>query len=89
MPFRGEAVNGHKFVEQAFEKGAAASFWLADEPNPPKNRPLIFVDDAEVALQQMAIAYRSEHKATFIGITGSNGKTSTKDILAGALVALF
>mgnify|MGYP003390773897 FL=1 len=89
VPFRGEAVNGHKFVEQAFEKGAAASFWLADEPNPPKNRPLIFVDDAEVALQQMAIAYRSEHKATFIGITGSNGKTSTKDILAGALSPYF
>ena len=89
VPFRGEAVNGHKFVEQAFEKGAAASLWLADEPNPPKNRPLIFVDDAEVALQQMAIAYRSEHKATFIGITGSNGKTSTKDILAGALSPYF
>ena len=89
VPFRGEAVNGHKFVEQAFEKGAAASLWLSDEPNPPKNRPLIFVDDAEVALQQMAIAYRSEHKATFIGITGSNGKTSTKDILAGALSPYF
>lgn len=89
VPFRGEAVNGHKFVEQAFEKGAAASLWLADEPNPPQDRPLIFVDDAEVALQQMAIAYRSEHKATFIGITGSNGKTSTKDILAGALSPYF
>lgn len=89
VPFRGEAVNGHKFVEQAFEKGAAASLWLKDEPNPPKNKPLIFVDDAEVALQQMAIAYRSEHKATFIGITGSNGKTSTKDILAGALSPYF
>lgn len=33
----------------------------------------------------MARAYRSEHKAKFIGITGSNGKTSTKDILAGTL----
>ena len=89
VPFRGEAVNGHKFVEQAFEKGAAASLWLVDEPDPPQNRPLIFVDDAEVALQQMAIAYRSEHKATFIGITGSNGKTSTKDILAGTLSPYF
>lgn len=89
VPFRGEAVNGHRFVEQAFEKGAAASLWLKDEPNPPQGRPLIFVDDSEVALQQMAIAYRSEHKATFIGITGSNGKTSTKDILAGALSPYF
>ncbi len=55
IPFRGEAVNGHQFVEQAFEKGAAATFWLEDEPNPPKDVPLIFVDDAEVALQQMAM----------------------------------
>ncbi|WP_042476973.1 UDP-N-acetylmuramoyl-tripeptide--D-alanyl-D-alanine ligase [Bacillus ndiopicus] len=89
VPFRGESVNGHKFVEQAFEKGAAASLWLKDEPNPPENRPLIFVDDAEQALQQMAIAYRSEHKATFIGITGSNGKTSAKDIVASALAPYF
>ncbi len=89
VPFRGEAVNGHRFVEQAFEKGAAASLWLKDEPNPPQGRPLIFVDDSEAALQQMAVAYRSEHKATFIGITGSNGKTSTKDILAGALAPYF
>lgn len=89
VPFRGESVNGHKFVEQAFEKGAAASLWLIDEPNPPANRPLIFVDDAEKALQQMAIAYRSEHSATFIGVTGSNGKTSSKDILAGALSPYF
>ena len=89
VPFRGEKANGHRFVEQAFEKGAAASLWLKDEPNPPQGRPLIFVDDAEAALQQMAVAYRSEHKATFIGITGSNGKTSTKDILAGALSPYF
>ena len=89
VPFRGEAVNGHKFVEQAFEKGAAASLWLEDEPNPPEHLPLIFVADAEKALQDMAIHYRSEHKATFIGITGSNGKTSTKDIVAGALAPYY
>ena len=85
IPFRGEAVNGHRFVEQAFEKGAAASLWMNDEPNPPAHLPLIFVDDPEQALQEMARAYRNEHKATFIGITGSNGKTSSKDILAGTL----
>lgn len=39
IPFRGENVNGHKFVESAFDKGAAAAFWLKDEPNPPKNVP--------------------------------------------------
>lgn len=89
IPFRGAEVNGHRFVEQAFDKGAAASFWLNDEPNPPKNRPLLFVDDAEQALQQLAIYYRSEHKATFIGVTGSNGKTSVKDIIASVLSPYF
>lgn len=89
IPFRGETVNGHRFVEQAFEKGASASFWLKDEPNPPKDKPLIFVDNPEKALQQMARCYRDEHKATFIGITGSNGKTSSKDIVASTLSPFF
>lgn len=89
IPFRGESVNGHKFVEQAFEKGAAASLWLKDEPNPPKDKPILFVEDSEKAVQQMARKYRDELKATFIGITGSNGKTSTKDIIAGTLSSYF
>ncbi|MEG0259654.1 MAG: UDP-N-acetylmuramoyl-tripeptide--D-alanyl-D-alanine ligase [Lysinibacillus sp.] len=89
VPFRGDQVNGHKYVMQAFEKGAGASLWQKDEPNPPKDVPLLFVDDPEMALQEMARVYRNEHKAKFIGITGSNGKTSTKDILAGTLAPFF
>ncbi|WP_019414602.1 UDP-N-acetylmuramoyl-tripeptide--D-alanyl-D-alanine ligase [Paenisporosarcina sp. TG20] len=89
IPFKGEKVNGHKYVAQAFEKGAAAALWQKDEPNPPLNVPLLFVEDSEKALQQMARAYRKEHQATFIGITGSNGKTSTKDLVAGVLSPYF
>lgn len=89
IPFRGETVNGHRFVEQAFEKGAAAALWMNDEPNPPHHLPLIFVDNPEIALQEMAKCYRNEHKATFIGITGSNGKTSSKDILASSLAPYY
>lgn len=89
IPFRGENVNGHKFVEAAFDKGAAAAFWLKDEPNPPKNVPLLFVDSSEAALQQMARAYREELSTVFIGITGSNGKTSTKDLIAGMLAPYY
>lgn len=89
IPFRGENVNGHQFVEDAFAKGAAASLWLKDEPNPPKDVPLLFVESGEKALQDMAVAYRKELKATFIGITGSNGKTSTKDLVAGMLSPYF
>ncbi|GGA39964.1 UDP-N-acetylmuramoyl-tripeptide--D-alanyl-D-alanine ligase [Psychrobacillus lasiicapitis] len=89
IPFRGENVNGHRFVQDAFDKGAAASLWLKDEPNPPKDVPLLFVESGEKALQQMAEAYREELNATFIGITGSNGKTSTKDLVAGILSPYF
>lgn len=89
IPFRGENTNGHKYVAQAFENGAVASLWQKDEPNPPKDVPLIFVDDSAKALQEMAHAYRAEHRATFIGVTGSNGKTSTKDLIAGTLSPYF
>ncbi len=89
IPFKGEKVNGHQYVSQAFEKGAVAALWQQDEPNPPQDMPLLFVKDSEKALQQMACAYRKEHQATFIGITGSNGKTSTKDLVAGVLSPYF
>ncbi|WP_391117898.1 UDP-N-acetylmuramoyl-tripeptide--D-alanyl-D-alanine ligase [Psychrobacillus sp. L3] len=89
IPFRGENVNGHHFVQNAFDKGAAASLWLMDEPNPPKDVPLLFVENGEKALQLMATSYRAELQTIFIGITGSNGKTSTKDLVAGMLSPYF
>lgn len=89
VPFKGERVNGHQYVKQAFSQGASAALWQKDEPNPPTNLPIILVEDCEKALQQMAKVYRSEHQATFIGITGSNGKTSTKDLVAGVLSPFF
>ena len=89
IPFRGEQVNGHMYVESAIEKGAAASLWLKDEPNPPKGAPLIFVDDAERALQEIARVYRKQLDCKIIGITGSNGKTSTKDLVASVLAPYF
>lgn len=89
IPFRGEQVNGHQYVEQAFENGASAALWLDDEPNPPHNRPILFVKNSAEALQKIASCYRSELRATFIGITGSNGKTSTKDLVAGLLSTKF
>lgn len=89
IPFRGEQVNGHAYVERAIKQGAAASLWLTDEPNPPAHLPLIFVEDSEAALQEMARIYRDLLTCTIIGITGSNGKTSTKDIVASALSPYF
>lgn len=89
IPFRGENTNGHQYVQQAFEAGAAAALWQQDEPNPPKDLPLLIVDDTKTALQEMARAYRDELSTVVIGITGSNGKTSTKDLVASVLKPYF
>lgn len=89
IPFRGEQTNGHTYVRSAYEKGAVASLWLTDEPNPPTDIPLLFVEDAASALQQLARSYRAKLSCKVIGVTGSNGKTSTKDLVASVLGAEF
>ncbi|KKB38224.1 UDP-N-acetylmuramoyl-tripeptide--D-alanyl-D-alanine ligase [Bacillus thermotolerans] len=90
VPFQGENTDGHHYVKQAIAQGAAAALWQKDVPNPPENLPILIVEDTLKALQQLAKAYRNELSATtVIGITGSNGKTTTKDITAGLLSARF
>ena len=85
IPIKGENTNGHKYIDNAISNGCVATLWDKNEPNPPTTIGCILVDDTVEAFQQLAISYRHALKATFIGITGSNGKTSTKDILAGIL----
>ena len=82
VPIKGERVNGHSFVVSCIQNGASASFWAENEPHRPEGVPLIIVKDTVKALQDLAAAYRQTLKATVIGVTGSSGKTSTKDIIA-------
>jgi len=89
VPLAGERFDGHAFISDAFMKGAAASFWQAGRPNPPENEPLLVVDDPLTALQKLAGAYLKELNPKVIGITGSNGKTTTKDMVASALATVF
>ncbi len=89
VPLQGENSNGHNHVEAAFKQGAAASFWESDAPNPPENKALIFVKDSLKALQQLSKAYLQELDAKVIGITGSNGKTTTKDMTASVMKTKF
>lgn len=85
VPFKGEHVDGHQFVEDALKNGASAALWQKDVPNPPKDLPIIVVEDTLVALQELARSYRSELNVKVVGITGSNGKTTTKDMTANLL----
>src|SRR5688572_23757645 len=51
-------LDGHEYVEEAISKGAIASLWQKDHPNPPDHLPLIYVDDCLKALQNLATNYR-------------------------------
>lgn len=90
IPIIGENFNGHKFVQQAIvEKGAVASLWQRDQPEPPTDVNLIFVEDTIEALQHLASSYRDQIGMKVVGITGSNGKTTTKDMVTSLLQTTF
>lgn len=90
IPIIGENFNGHAFVRDAIEKkGAVASFWQKDQPEPPSDLNLIVVDDTIEALQHLASSYRNEIGMKVVGITGSNGKTTTKDMVTSVLETTF
>ena len=84
VPIRGEKVDAHKFIEQCMENGAA-TFTEYDAPEGAE-RPFIKVDNTIAALQRLAAAYRAGFPdLKLIGVTGSVGKTSTKEMIAAAL----
>lgn len=85
IPIRGVNNNGHVYTKQAIEHGAKAVLWEKREPNPPVDVPVILVEDTTKALQDLAKAYRDQLSMKVVGITGSNGKTSTKDMLASVV----
>lgn len=86
IPIKGEKFDGHNFILDAIESGAVATLWNKTEPIPPNaNIPFILVEDTLVAIQNLAKSYSKQLGMKIIGITGSNGKTSTKDLLAGIL----
>ncbi|MDQ0185451.1 UDP-N-acetylmuramoyl-tripeptide--D-alanyl-D-alanine ligase [Cytobacillus sp. FSL W7-1323] len=89
IPFKGERTDGHQYVSDAIEKGAAAAFWQEDVPNPPTHLPIIIVKDTLTALQELARAYRNQLSIKVVGITGSNGKTTTKDMMANLLALKY
>ncbi|QGQ95775.1 UDP-N-acetylmuramoyl-tripeptide--D-alanyl-D-alanine ligase [Paenibacillus psychroresistens] len=85
----GDRYDGHQFVLDAFAKGAVAALWQKDRPDAPTNVPIIYVEDTLISLQELAKAYRLELSVRVIGITGSNGKTTTKDIVAAIMATTY
>lgn len=83
IPIRGERVDGHRFIPDVFEKGALAV--LSEEPLENPAGPYIQVASSEQALKDIAEFYRSTLSIKIIGITGSVGKTSTKEMISAVL----
>lgn len=83
IAMRGERVDGHRFIPEVFEKGAAAA--LSEEiPDDPAG-PYILVESCPQALKDIAEFYRSTLRMKIVGIAGSVGKTSTKEMIASVL----
>jgi murE/murF fusion protein len=88
VPLRGERFDGHDWIQQALKAGAAAALVARDHPVAARvDLPLLVVDDPLAALQELARAWLCSLPTTRIGLTGSNGKTTTKELLAAALRA--
>ncbi len=85
---KGNNFNGNLFLEQAFEKGAA--YAVADEEKESEHsEKIILVDDVLATLRQLAMYHRKQFNIPFIAITGSNGKTTTKELIHAVLSSSY
>lgn len=87
VALRGDRFDGHAFLHQALERGAQGLMvererWLC---GPDSGRVVIEVDDTRRALGRLAAAYRADFGMPIVGVAGSNGKTTTKDLLGSVL----
>ena len=84
---KGPNFNGNLYAKQAFEAGA--SYCVCDEASGYLNEKIIYVDDALSTLQQLAKYHRQQFTIPFIAITGSNGKTTTKELVHEVLSTTY
>lgn len=89
VPLRGDNFDGHTFIAQAKAIGAIGALTEIDVPDISADFALIRVKDTLAALQKIAASYRKTLPLKAIAITGSNGKTSTKDFTAAVLSERF
>ncbi|MDF2844112.1 MAG: hypothetical protein K0R00_2538 [Herbinix sp.] len=83
----GERVDGHDFIDTAYEKGALAV--LCEKPPVTPTRPYILVPNSLQALKDLATFYRQQLSIKVVGITGSVGKTSTKEFISSVLAQKY
>jgi UDP-N-acetylmuramoyl-tripeptide--D-alanyl-D-alanine ligase len=84
---KGPNFNGNNFAQQALDAGAA--YAIVDEPPASPNERIIIVEDVLSALQHLAKYHREQFNIPFIAITGSNGKTTTKELVSTVLATRY
>ncbi len=89
VPLLGEKVDSHRFIGQAFENGAAASLTSEEISGSFEGKALIRVADTKKALQDIGRYMRNRLSLPLVGVTGSVGKTTTREMIAAALSAGF
>ena len=87
VALKGENCNGESFAKDAIKKGAAAVLVSKTAKRIPEGI-VLKVDDTLTAYRQIAGAWRNRFKIPIVAVTGSNGKTTTKDLVAAALNGL-
>lgn len=88
---KGENFDGHDYVDEVISKGASAVVIQKNQMQrfAEKNYPMILVDDTIQALGELARIYRNKFDVKVIGLTGSNGKTTTKEMIAKVLESKY
>ncbi|MCP4520528.1 MAG: UDP-N-acetylmuramoyl-tripeptide--D-alanyl-D-alanine ligase [Cytophagales bacterium] len=84
---KGANFNGNTFAEQALEKGA--KYVVIDEKEYQKDERFVLVEDVLTTLQNLANHHRHQFTIPFIGLTGSNGKTTTKELIRTVLAKKY
>ena len=84
---KGPSFNGNAFAQKALDEGAA--YAVVDEKEYATSANTILVDDVLTTLQQLAKFHRQQFKIPFLAITGSNGKTTTKELVYAVLASTF
>ena len=91
VALRGERFDGHRFLADVAARGAAGAIVSRDALHAAADRsswaqlPLVIVTDTRVALGMLAAAWRNRHTMPLVGLTGSSGKTTVKEMLAAIL----
>jgi UDP-N-acetylmuramoyl-tripeptide--D-alanyl-D-alanine ligase len=85
IPLKGEKFDGHDFIYEAIRKGAKGFIFSRNLEIPEEEVIVIKVKDTLIALQDLANYYRKKIKAKVIGVTGSSGKTTTKNLIGKLL----